>query len=59
MTSILLSFCPQVENGMYLKIINILFFIYDVRALLIANAGRKIYIPFYRVEFKVLDKILY
>lgn len=26
MTSIFLSFCPQVENGMYLKIINILFF---------------------------------
>jgi len=41
---------------MCLKIINILFFIYDVPALLLANAGRKIYITFYCVESKVLDE---
>lgn len=50
MTSIFLSFCPQVENCMYLKIINILFFIYDVHALSLANADRIISIPFYCIE---------
>ena len=58
MTNIFLSFCPQVENCIYLKIINILFFIYDVHALSLANADRMIYMIFYWVEFKVLDKTL-
>lgn len=50
MTSIYLSSCSQVQNCMCLKIINILFFICDVPAHLLANAGRKIYIPFYCVS---------
>lgn len=41
---------------MYLKIINILFLIYDSHALSLANADRTIYITSYCVEFKVLDK---